>query len=187
MCVRVNTKTQRNKRSHLCHDDTYHLVASDSQKLVAQASDCCHPVAGQVYTTHTLTLCSCCHSCTLEPKFIELGLVPFGMPKAFSVRLENVGTTPARFYFVAPPKLLESRDGVMVWDDNQPLCPPWLLIGQEDGELEPGAVGLLMYCIVCTTEVLLCCSILRSEAGVHQSVLASALFEYLPAACRVSF
>jgi len=77
-------------------------------------------------------------SFTLEPKFIELGLVPFGFPKAFSVRLENVGATPARFYFVAPPKLHESHDGIMTWDDNQPLCPPWLVISQEEGEVQQG-------------------------------------------------
>jgi hypothetical protein len=85
-----------------------------------------------------------CRRCTLEPKFVELGLVPFGIPRAFSVRLENVGTTRARFYFVAPPKLRESQDGVMVWDDSQPLCPPWLHISQEDGEVqqgEPEAIG----------------------------------------------
>jgi hypothetical protein len=76
--------------------------------------------------------------CTLEPKFIELGLVPFGLPKAFAVRLENVGATPACFYFVAPPKLRESQDGAMVWDDSQPLCPPWLLISQQEGEVEQG-------------------------------------------------
>jgi hypothetical protein len=64
--------------------------------------------------------------------------VPFGIPRAFSVRLENVGTTPARFYFVAPPKLRESQDGVMMWDDSQPLCPPWLQISQEDGEVQQG-------------------------------------------------
>lgn len=80
-------------------------------------------------------------SCTLEPKFIELGLVPFGFPKAFSVRLENVGATPARFYFVAPPKLRESQDGIMMWDDNQPLCPPWLVISQEEGEVQQGRCG----------------------------------------------
>lgn len=82
---------------------------------------------------------------TLEPKFIELGLVPFGFPKAFSVRLENVGATPARFYFVAPPKLHESHDGIMTWDDNQPLCPPWLVISQEEGEVQQGqstSIGL---------------------------------------------
>ena len=75
----------------------------------------------------------------MEPKFIELGLVPFGHPKAFTVRLENIGNTPARFYFVAPPKLRESQDGVMMWDDNQPLCPPWLQIAQEEGEVQQGA------------------------------------------------
>lgn len=85
-----------------------------------------------------------CHAgifcrCTLEPKFIELGLLPFGCPKASSVRLDNIGTTPARFYFVAPPKLRESQDGLMTWDDNQPLCPPWLLIGQPEGEVQEGA------------------------------------------------
>lgn len=67
--------------------------------------------------------------------------MPFGMPKAFTVRLENVGATPARFYFVAPPKLRESEAGGMVWDDNQPLCPPWLVISQEEGELQPGEQG----------------------------------------------
>lgn len=98
-----------------------------------------HPAALPQSTLSVVswTLVDCCR-CTLEPKFIELGLVPFGMPRAFSVRLENVGTTPARFYFVAPPKLRESQDGVMMWDDSQPLCPPWLQISQEDGEVEQG-------------------------------------------------
>lgn len=92
-----------------------------------------------------LHLCPACFSirCTLEPKFIELGLVPFGLPKSFAVRLENVGSTPARFYFVAPPKLCESQDGTMVWDDSQPLCPPWLQISQHEGEVGQGACGLL--------------------------------------------
>jgi hypothetical protein len=79
----------------------------------------------------------------LEPKFIELGHVQFGTPKAVSVLLDNVGSTPARFYFVAPPKLRESQDGVMVWDENQPLCPPWLAIGQEEGEVQTGVCSLI--------------------------------------------
>lgn len=91
-----------------------------------------------LFPCYTGALCRC----TLEPKFIELGLVLFGCPKAFSVRLDNIGTTPARFYFVAPPKLRESQNGLMMWDENQPLCPPWLLIGQQEGEVQEGAQGV---------------------------------------------
>lgn len=82
--------------------------------------------------------CLVCHSCSLEPRFIELGLLPFGHPKAYPLTLHNTGTVAARFYFVAPPKPQESRDGIMLWDDNQPLCPPWLLVSQEEGEVQQG-------------------------------------------------
>jgi hypothetical protein len=30
----------------------------------------------------------------------------------------------------------------MMWDENQPLCPPWLLIGQQEGEVQEGAQGV---------------------------------------------
>jgi hypothetical protein len=43
----------------------------------------------------------CCRSCSLHPNFIEMQLVPFGLPLSRTVSLSNEGTTPARFYFVA--------------------------------------------------------------------------------------
>jgi hypothetical protein len=66
-------------------------------------------------------------------------LVPFGLPLSHTVSLSNEGGTPARFYFVAPPKPRMSVDGQMCWDDNQPISPPWLIITPDQGEVAPGA------------------------------------------------
>jgi hypothetical protein len=66
-------------------------------------------------------------------------LVLFGLPLSQTVSLSNEGTTPARFYFVAPPKPRMSVDGQMCWDDNQPISPPWLMIQPDQGEVAPGA------------------------------------------------
>lgn len=112
-------------QAHRYQRDTVKELAEAARRAVDMSSNAARP------------------RCTLEPKFIELGLVPFGLPKAFAVRLENVGATPARFYFVAPPKLRESQDGAMVWDDSQPLCPPWLLISQQEGEVEQGQAATI--------------------------------------------
>jgi len=69
---------------------------------------------------------------------VELGLVPFGMPKRCVVQLSNVGSTAARYYFIPPPKPRQSADGHMGWDNSQPLCPPWMQIQPLEGEVQEG-------------------------------------------------
>lgn len=76
--------------------------------------------------------------CSLTPNFIELQLVPLGHPKRFTVHLANEGSCAARYYFVPPPKPRMSNDGLMSWDDNQPISPPWLQISPAEGEVAPG-------------------------------------------------
>ncbi|WIA30978.1 hypothetical protein OEZ86_001026 [Tetradesmus obliquus] len=76
--------------------------------------------------------------CLLHPNFIELQLLPFGVAASHTVSLSNEGATPARFYFVAPPKPRMSVDGQMCWDDNQPISPPWLAISPDQGKVAPG-------------------------------------------------
>lgn len=69
---------------------------------------------------------------------MELGLIPFGMPKRCVVKLSNVGSTAARYYFIPPPKPRQSADGHMGWDNSQPLCPPWMQIQPLEGEVQQG-------------------------------------------------
>uniref|UniRef100_A0A383VSK7 Rho-GAP domain-containing protein n=1 Tax=Tetradesmus obliquus TaxID=3088 RepID=A0A383VSK7_TETOB len=87
--------------------------------------------------------------CLLHPNFIELQLLPFGVAASHTVSLSNEGATPARFYFVAPPKPRMSVDGQMCWDDNQPISPPWLAISPDQGEVAPGeAVSITLTAFV---------------------------------------
>jgi hypothetical protein len=100
-----------------------------------------HPALPCTYGLQRLCVAFLCCSCSLHPNFIELQLLPFGMPLSHTVSLVNEGTVPARFYFVSPPKPRMSVDGKMWWDDNQPVCPPWLIIQPDEGEVAPGVFG----------------------------------------------
>lgn len=48
-----------------------------------------------------------------------------------------------RYYFVPPPKARLSSDGMMSWDDNQPICPPWLTLRPTEGEVQEGEQRLV--------------------------------------------
>lgn len=85
--------------------------------------------------------------CSLEPKFLDAGVVAYGQPLTLAVSLQNLGSVDASFYYVAPPRPRhggagdagDAGDGSRVtWDDDQPPCPPWLQLAPEEGTVEAG-------------------------------------------------
>jgi len=82
----------------------------------------------------------------VEPKFLDLGTLSFGLPRTLTVTLKNEGTVDAAFYYVSPPCPhggvtsggVTSDPSRVTWDDDQPLCPAWLRLVPEEGTVEAG-------------------------------------------------
>jgi hypothetical protein len=116
-----------------------------------------------MYSSHSLPLRL---RCSIEPKFLDVGTLAFGVPKTVVVRITNDGPVDAYFHFISPPrpKAPSGRGGGggggggggarggggggggnewsrVTWDDDQPLCPPWLRLAPEEGTVEAGEWG----------------------------------------------
>ena len=96
--------------------------------------------------------------CDVEPRFVALGAVAYGDAKRFAVAVSNTGPVDANFYYVAPPRAreaateaaAEAAEGAtggggarpgrrrVLWEDEQPLAPPWLQLAPEEGAVAAG-------------------------------------------------
>jgi hypothetical protein len=159
---------------------------------------CLLPAPPQVLTVapasqhlHSLIPPPCClprHRCSLQPNLLELGPLKFGEPTSGHLTLTNTGSVEATYLFVPLPRAQRAADGHVAWDDDQPLCPPWVQLSPLEGVLAPGgllllllpvlrvqcpwvllALVLLRICRLMVVSVVLCCAVLLMQVAPHST------------------
>lgn len=99
----------------------------------------------QCITCTLLSPLPCClprRRCSLQPNLLELGPLKFGEPTSGHLTLTNTGSVEATYLFVPLPRAQKAADGQVAWDDDQPLCPPWVQLSPLEGVLAPGGLSL---------------------------------------------